>query len=707
MKRALLLIACVLVASMTMLAQDVSQEDYIPFVELGKQWHVVNNATNPYVPCSFERVEMYEKVERDGKTYVHTASIKDGQGADGYREIGLFREENGRVYKYEGGRDVMLYDFSLKEGDTFTYESEPTVKCKVLKQGWLDDGPDIMTSENKYRKLRTWTIGVENASGGYYEITWIEGIGTLRNMFYRPDFVGVMSCLAYVERDNSENAYLPFSLYNMYGPVHGCNLPTSAADNMEFEDWHHRLTYELEGDRLHVYGKVFCSCGVDHYAYFSEEQTDDPMVRKLHFEIQNANTANALACQAYHPTNFYVPGFDPNLNYIVVDNQGEEHPVINKTPQNAYRPFIEEDKVWIVGCDSPSNPVQLFVEYYYFDGDTIISGKPCKQMMCQRYVSPDHPDYAFISRYPMLRYVGAWYEEDKKVYLCNTTNQQFRLMYDFSANANDTLQIDDAYIPYVLGPKQTGGIKGFKGVYRDVMTSVEGHNHYNTTWLEGVGGIDGPIVSIYYGKENHVGFLMSCTVGDEVIYLNDGSEVEMVEATPYGSGARKRFDFTHTIKTKPKARIKRGTSDACISSSERGATRPEVKARKRSEENQSLYGEYNDLQLGINLNPLNDAYLVSITNESGKVVYEKSINAGNIVGLNIDISAYAKGHYTITMENSQEIFTGEFEAQATGIEEIRNKKSEGRSIIYNLQGQRLSTLQRGLNIINGQKVFVR
>jgi hypothetical protein len=59
------------------------------------------------------------------------------------------------------------------------------------------------------------------------------------------------------------------------------------------------------------------------------------------------------------------------------------------------------------------------------------------------------------------------------------------------------------------------------------------------------------------------------------------------------------------------------------------------------------------------------------------------------------------------MENSQEIFTGEFEAQATGIEEIRNKKSEGRSIIYNLQGQRLSTLQRGLNIVNGQKVFVR
>ena len=143
MKRSLLFITCVL-ASMTMWAQEDSN-DYIPFVELGKQWHVVSNPTNPYVPCSFERYEMYEEVERDGKTYVHlgrTGFVVDTL----YQEEGLFREENRRVYKYEGGKEVMLYDFSLKEGDTFTYEygvlGEP-MNCKVLKQGWLEDGPQI------------------------------------------------------------------------------------------------------------------------------------------------------------------------------------------------------------------------------------------------------------------------------------------------------------------------------------------------------------------------------------------------------------------------------------------------------------------------------------------------------------------------------------------------------------------------------------
>ncbi len=120
-----------------------------------------------------------------------------------------------------------------------------------------------------------------------------------------------------------------------------------------------------------------------------------------------------------------------------------------------------------------------------------------------------------------------------------------------------------------------------------------------------------------------------------------------------------------------------------------------------------LYGEYNDLRLGINLNPLNDAYLVRITTESGEVVYEKTVNASAIVGLDIDISAYAKGRYTVTVENSLESFTGLFETQTSGIETISYHPSSVKYHIYNLQGQRLSSLQKGLNIVNGQKIYVK
>ena len=345
----------------------------------------------------------------------------------------------------------------------------------------------------------------------------------------------------------------------------------------------------------------------------------------------------------------------------------------------AYRPFVEDGKVWKVGTIS-GNPVQV-VDYYYFDGDTIVNGKTCKQMWCQRYVNPDYADYSALTQTPSLSKVGAWYEENQKVYVCREGTQEMQMLYDFSLEVNDTLMLNDYQPYYTVGPKQTGGLKGFKGVYRDIMTAQNGD--YCTTWLEGIGGIDGPLRNVYPETGSDPQFLMSCTVGDEVIYLNDEYEDG---ATPEGMIAlKKRFDFTHTTKLQPKI-------------------------PRRTDEELSLYGEYNDKLLGINLDPLDDAYQVSITNESGKAVYEKTINAGTIVGLSIDISAYAKGHYTVTVENSNELFTGEFETETTGIsdaarlnnnEQIRNNK-----LIYNLQGQRLSSLQKGLNIVNGKKVYV-
>jgi hypothetical protein len=131
---------------------------------------------------------------------------------------------------------------------------------------------------------------------------------------------------------------------------------------------------------------------------------------------------------------------------------------------------------------------------------------------------------------------------------------------------------------------------------------------------------------------------------------------------------------------------------------------------RREKANQQLYGEYNNLQLDINLNPLDDTYTVRITDETGKDVYVKDINAGNIVGLNIDISGFGKGRHTVIVENSRESFTGEFEIITTGIGDALRLNDKGKminDIIYNLQGQRLNSLQKGLNIVNGKKVYVK
>ena len=674
--------------------------DYIPFVEKNKGWEVVISYDAPYYGGSFSEFGMEEEVERDGKTYVHAKRVLTAECE--VQEAGLFREENRRVYKYDEktGKDIMMYDFSLKEGDTFTYEFgfDQPVNCKVLKQGWLTDGPQIATSctltsdgtlDIEYRSLHTWTIGRDNGSGEYEEMaTWVECIGALENVFGLIDngFKKFDYSLAFLVRKDNEtsydkNRYLPFSFCDKY--MHGCNLPTGEEELAE--DTKHHLTYELEGDRLHVYGDVFTQCGPYNYAYFYERKTDDPLVHTI--EFMPWEVLEVADCMSLRATDFYVPGFDPDLKYIVIDNRGEEHAVINKM---AYRPFVEEGKVWKTGSTTGiRDGIVKMVEYYYFEGDTIIDGKICKQMMRQRYVSPNHPDYAEIMRFPLTSSAGAWYEEDKKVYAYNTSSKQFTLMYDFSLGDNETLQINNNL--YVVGPKQTGEMKGFKGVYRDVMMKWDGEESiFNTTWLEGVGGIDGPTVSVYLGEVNHALFLMSCTVGDEVIYLNDEYDEE---ATP--EGAKKgRFDFTHTIKIQPKAPARRGaTNDA---------------------EALLVYGEYSEKQLCIKLGPLADAYQVSITDESGKTVYGKAVNALNIVALDIDISTYAEGRYTVTVENAQESFTGEFEVQTTGIKVLDKLTISQSDDFYDLQGRKLSNskwsngqIRKGIYVKNGRKFVVK
>ena len=669
------------------------QDDYIPFVKAGKKWNVIrSDFDGGYHHVNYRL--MNEKVEKAGKTYMKMYRSEDDMTA--VYDAGLLREENRKVYLFDSDmqKEFLMFDYSLKVGDTyetFSYDEQKVVSYKVLSVNDCTEGPDVVrydydeeadSTVTQHRYLRKWIVC--STDDNSIQKTWIEGVGSLEGPLanlYDERPVSTMDYLAYVEcvgEDAFTNPYLPFTFYDtMNRIVHGCNMSsgtTGYSGNNSYEQF--KFTYELEGNRLHVYGQGVSALG-KHYVYIIEVPTDDPLLRKLHFEergIEPIPTGIGLGT-----LDFYVPGFDPNMNYIVVDNRGEEHPVINKTPQMAYRPMIEEGKVWKVGTIS-GNPVQV-VDYYYFDGDTIIDGKACKQMMCQRYVSPDYSN-EYWTPTPSLSKVGAWYEENKKVYVYDAQNKQHKLMYDFSLEPYDTLQFlnMEGYPPLMIGPKQTGGLKGFKGVYRNLL-GINIDSRIYTSWLEGVGGIMGPIKNTYYYEKTGIEpFLMSCTVGDEVIYLNDEYQDG---ATPETSNAPKqRLDFTHIIKTKPQAPIMRVAE-------------------------QPLYGEYNDQQLGINLDPLAEAYLVRITDESGKAVYEKAINAGNIVALNIDISAYPKGRYTVTVENSRESFTGQFNAQTAGIVENAKIEKTKNVSIYNLQGQRISTLKKGLNIVNGRKVLVK
>ena len=734
------------------------QNDYLPFVEDGKEWTMASlGIVGPEYQhtFSYQQIKLGSAIEVDGITFkqiVKSSWQYDQDGPTNWKETTEYvGEADGKVYIYnqQTKNTVQVMDFTLKVGDTY----RQTLTGDPKNGGWdfivtaVKDTVIATSADKTPRKCLHLSLSDSKET----DDVWVEGIGSLYGGVqgaYGRMKTGAISMLRICKADEQ-------TLYEAYHPFlkegKTWNYQEYYHNLWDDEQWTKDVSYVINGT-TEIDGKTYYKMyriseeGSKYYCALREEDrkvwqytSDDgdqllydfgmsvgdsytPSDESIRYQLtaikpmrfqyyQLLNVLHYDVSEQYDPTEPYEyigpeqivegVGCEKGWNfmelYALVPYNGILHGenflscyedgkciftaddfngLKNTKPDNdmAYRPFVEEGKVWKVGTIS-GNPVQV-VDYYYFDGDTIIGGRTCKQMMRQRYVSPDYPEYDNLAQLPTLSKVGAWYEKDKKVYFYNEKEQSFMIKYDFSIGANESLQLIDDYPSFIIGPRQTGEIDGFKGVYRDVMIN---QNVKSTTWLEGVGGIEGPTRNAYAEATDHMPeFLMSCAVGDEVIYLNEKYEDG---ATP--GGARKdRFDFTHTIKTKPKA-------------------------PRRSEDAQSLYGEYNNLQLGINLNPLDDTYQVSITNESGKVVYEKAINAGNIVGLNIDISAYAKGRYTVTVENSQESFTGEFETQTTGIEEnviIRKLKNVS---IYNLQGQRINYLQKGLNIVNGKKVYVK
>ena len=704
------------------------QDDYRPFVEEGKVWtyHYYNDFTGK---------EFYESLTVSGDTIINNKSYKKIVDVTTGRVDCAIREEGRKVYAtyphYSG--EKLIYDFGLNVGDAFQlYDdnngSDPNAWATVVSVDTIVVGS---------RAFRALDVRSNDMKG--WPNWWVEGIGGEYGLTENCLMLGNSYCFSscklgedtlFTNHDFQTLGTIPSIETQMaYYYYKGNKVPLTLNENKvvvsipkEYDDVSKRIRANLpvlstikdqvfdsfiiprsDFERLtsQDFWEEDAKSVVLTSSYYTEDKTEVFETPYLNVKLKKEDDADLLASYAekYRLKIVGNDSFMPLWYILHVTPESEKSPLkcANELFESgefasavpdlssdddfdlgiAYRPFIEDGKVWKVGTipTVSGNPVQV-VDYYYFDGDTIIGGKTCKQMMCQRYVSPGFSDAA-----PSLTKVGAWYEEDKKVYRYYARDKQFRLWYDFSADANDTLQIYEDHPSYIISPRKTGGIKGFKGVYRDVMMTYEGEllNYNISTWMEGVGNIAGPIYCVYIGEELYKDFLMSCTVGDEVIYLNDEYEDG---ATP--EAARKdRIDFTHTIKIKPKSRT------------------------AREAEAKSLYGEYNSQQLGINLNSLDEAYQVSITDEAGKTVYEKNVNAGSIVGLNIDISAYAKGRYTVTVENSNESFTGQFETQTTGIEEnVRIEKFKG-GAIYNLQGQRINSLRKGLNIMNGQKIFVK
>ena len=359
-----------------------------------------------------------------------------------------------------------------------------------------------------------------------------------------------------------------------------------------------------------------------------------------------------------------------------------------------YRPFIETGKVWRTGIN-PGNGFLKRYEYRLY-GDTIIDGKTC------RVLGRSELKFNAYSYTPKdTLYAGALYEEGGMVYGAKPGESHLILLYDFESPVGTDLEINGT--TFTITGREKSKDNAFKGVctYIQIQGGTEETVPY---WMEGVGGFTSPMESVlgFYptGLMNEI--LISCSLGDEAIYLRD-------EGIPSEFDVKKQWlDFTHTTKPRPKAP---GRNNSQLYPEQ--VSEPK-RARRLSEANdtegENISGEYSDTKLFVNLKPLLGSYIITMQDEAGQDVYHKEVRTSNVVALNTDLSNYAEGTYTLTVENSEEQYTASLTLPLplddhTPVRDLQDKQMVNGKMVncFDLTGRRLTTPPtKGIYIENGQ-----
>ena len=404
--------------------------------------------------------------------------------------------------------------------------------------------------------------------------------------------------------------------------------------------------------------------------------------------------------------------------FTEVDVQtGEVRQVLPELVFQDYRPLVERGKVWRTAYGPDVENAHNFYEYRFL-GNVTVDGKECYLL--------GRSELAFNEGgvfYPIDTIcVGALYEEGQKVYVAYAFGEERRygyfnsnyflespvLLYDFASPVGTEIKLlqNGPKFSYIIADKS----KGLSSFYQDMYNMTFNGNctivgiklndniiedEPSTVWLEGVGSRFSPLDNIYdlfqYGYMAER--LLTCSVGDEILYMKG----DLNSIWPDNDVKKQWLDFTHTVKPRPKAPRRSESVEA-------------------SEEEESLTGEYSARELFVNLKTLDGAYTVTMRNSQSEEVYRKEVQTSNIVALNTDLTKYAKGTYTLVIENDAESYTatltigdedGITSPMANAKESMFNVQWLMFNGIYDLTGRRLTSRPaKGLYIEN-QKLKVR
>ena len=221
-------------------------------------------------------------------------------------------------------------------------------------------------------------------------------------------------------------------------------------------------------------------------------------------------------------------------------------------------PNIGDKKTWKVGRFVEYPTITKEIEHYTLEEDTVIGDVQYKKMTC-RYHNPMED---------RTEYIGAFREENKRVYYVPSDREKEYLLYDFAAEVGDTVEVYDSYkasdVSCIVNSKEEKTYYGYAAI---VMTMKEriGDEYVESgrEWVEGIGTLGRPWQGFQSYPGDYYG-LISCknytVCFSEYLYSNiyliDGTmfsdyhpfiEEEKVWTTgifPYGDAAENALSLS-------------------------------------------------------------------------------------------------------------------------------------------------------------------
>lgn len=212
-------------------------------------------------------------------------------------------------------------------------------------------------------------------------------------------------------------------------------------------------------------------------------------------------------------------------------------------PPGEYHPLVVRGgKKWTYHHDTFEN---VYDYYYILEGDTVIVGKNCLKMYSENKDNQGE-----------IRYEGALYEEDRKVYRFHQEIDVPEVLYDFDCQVGDTLPFQGAYL--VIQAIESVEILGMSRKRYDFQAYVKVEDSDEIivlgdgSWLEGIGSMKDFYNMIPF--DGNYNSLMACEMNGVMIYQSPTAIQSVRSYKPNTNGAI--YDLQgRRLKAKPSHRV--------------------------------------------------------------------------------------------------------------------------------------------------------